>query len=107
MKLLKTFKDEFVIDDEENGKIEKLIELGTTSQLLKLKCGAIINMSIISSITDIPKIAYSQGGYPLEKNGRSFIRDGQRVYVEDLNTIQYLPDPKYKEQFNLLKEKNG
>ncbi len=107
MKLLRTFDDEFVIADEEMIVIDQAISAGDGSKLLKLRCGAYVNTSSIKSITDIPTIAYSQGGYPLNKDGRSFMRDGQKVYVEDLRTIQYLPDPKYKEQFNLLQEKNG
>lgn len=102
MKLLNTFsKKEILIEDDEAENIKKSILQGRG--FIELRLGDFINISSIESITEIPVIAFSQGGYQMSKDGRSFMRDGQRVYVDDLSTIQYLPDPKYKEQFKQLK----
>ena|SRR3990167_11332929 len=106
MKIIKIIGGEFVLEDDEAENVEKTVLVSGGKGFMKLRCGAFINITAIQVIMDIPLIAYSQGGYPLEKNGRSFIRDGVRVMVEDLDTIQYLPDPKYKNIKGYLSEKN-
>ena len=107
MKLLKTFSNqEFVIDDDE---VRIIIEIKNKDKkaFLELRCGAFVDTAAIESITDIPLRAFSASGYPLSRDGKSFMRDGQRVYVEDLDSIQYLPDPKYKKIYQEHLKLNG
>src|SRR3990167_8970405 len=100
MKLLKTFSNqEFIIGDDE---VKIIIEIKNKDKkaFLELRCGAFVDTAAIESISDIPLRAFSESGYPLSRDGKSFVRDGQRVYVEDLDSIRYLPDPKYEKIYS-------
>ncbi len=97
MKILRTFSgQEFVLEDDEAENIIKVKNTGNGKAFIGLRCGAYVDAAAIESISEIPLIPFSRDGHRLSKDGRSFVRDGQRVYVEDLEGIQYLPDPKYK-----------
>ena len=96
MKILKLFSgQEYILKDDEAINVVS-IKQSNNKAFLKLRCGAYVDTSAIESISDIPLIPHSRDGYPLSKDGRSFIRDGNRIYVEDFSAIQYLPDPKYE-----------
>lgn len=97
MKILKTWSgQEYILQDEEADNIVKIKNSPSKKAFLQLRCGAYVDISAIESISGVPLIAHSQEGQPLSKDGRSYIRDSIRIYVEDFDSIQYLPDPKYR-----------
>jgi hypothetical protein len=94
-KVLITFSGrEHIITDEE---AEGLAMAFGSGSLVKLRSGAYVNPSSIEYIGPPPKIPCWQG-YPLNKDGRSFWREGALVKLDpdNFNEIEYLPDPKYK-----------
>lgn len=100
MKLLKTFSgQEFVLEDEEAENVVK-IKSADKKAFLELRCGSFVDTSAIETIGEIPLIAYSSSGCPLSKDGRSYMREGSRVWVEDFGGIIYKPDPKYKKMLD-------
>jgi len=97
MKILTTFGGrEFILEDDEAENIIIVKNSPTGKAFLELRCGAFVDTSAIESITDIPLIPYSADGYPLSKDGRSFIKEGVRIWIENFDGIKYLPDSKYK-----------
>lgn len=95
MKILNLFSGkEFVISDDEAAGIVA-VKSQEKKAFIELRCGSFVDTAAIESLTDVPLIAFAQSGHPMNPDGRSFTRDGHRVYVEDLSTLRYLPDPKY------------
>src|SRR3990167_615240 len=95
MRIMKTFSgQEFILEDDEADNIVK-IKQSSSKAFLGLRLGSYVDTSAIESITGIPIIAVSSGGYPLSKDGKSFMREGRRIYVENFDGIKYVPDPKY------------
>lgn len=95
MKTITTFSGkEFLIEDEEAENIKKIFKPNT---LLSLRNGEAVNTSAIESIGSLEQVPYWDN-YLLEKSGRSFIRDGQRINLETKNfdEIEYKPHPKYE-----------
>jgi hypothetical protein len=66
-----------------------------TNELMALSDGSKINTSSISEIANIPLVGFYKD-YIVNKDGRTFTRDGQRITIECIENIEYLPDPKYK-----------
>lgn len=94
MKIIKLIDGkEYVIDDEEIGYIKHIFP---KVDFITLSNGEVINKSSISRIGDPDKIPHYHG-YPLNKDGRSFIRDGERIYLEksSFKEITHQEDPKY------------
>lgn len=94
MKIVKTIgKLEFIVEDDEAKNI--VLAFGKQT-LVQLRSGAYLNPTTIAAIIDPPKIAF-WGGYRVCDDGKSFFRDGIRVYLEpkDFDEIKYIDDPKY------------
>jgi hypothetical protein len=94
VKIIKTIgRLEFVVEDDE---AENIVKAFGTQTLVRLRSGAYLNPSTIAAVIDPPKIPY-WGGYKINEDGKSFFRDGKRVYLEPENyqEIKYLEDPKY------------
>jgi len=94
MKIIKTTSRlEFVV---ENDEAENIVKAFGKQNLVQLRSGAYLNPSTISAIIDPPKIPY-WGGYRVNSDGRSFFREGVRVYLDQkhIEEIKYLDDPKY------------
>ena len=94
-KILRTFSgNEWLLENDEAENVIAVKKKGVKA-FLQLRCGAYVDTSAIESIGGVPVIAHSASGKPLSKDGRWFVEDGKRVYVENFAGIQYLPDPKY------------
>lgn len=104
MKIIKMFsKSEFLVEDNEADNVAKSYGNGG---LIQLRSGDYISTSGIESISD-PELMPYWNGYLLEKSGNSFMRDGQRIFLETQNykEIEYKPHPKYKAMKKLLLDK--
>lgn len=85
---------EFILDEDAAKRIEaSLMGPGT---VMKLPTGELVNKSSFSSLTN-PETVATWWGYTLDKSGRSFMRDGERCYLEPHNIaqIEYKLHPKY------------
>lgn len=93
MKIIKIMGacEHLVPDDE----AERVADKFGTNELLLLSDGGRINTSCIAAIDEIPLIPFYRG-YIVNKDGRTFNRDGNRITIESIENIEYLPDPKYK-----------
>ena len=101
MKIIKLFSGlEFLVEDDEAENVARNYKSKT---LIKLRSGDYIASSGIEAITESETEAF-WSGYPLSKDGKSFMRDGERIYLESqhLKEIEYKPHSKYKLN-NLLK----
>ncbi len=104
MKILRTFSGhEFIVEDDEAKNIVILKNTGKKS-FVELRCGDFIDISAIESIVNPPLIPMIHG-YPVEKDGRTFIRDGDRIKIENLENIYYSEDPKYKKLMELSQQR--
>ncbi|MDF1498773.1 MAG: hypothetical protein P1P85_05500 [Patescibacteria group bacterium] len=104
MKIITLFSGkEYLVEDKEADEVATHYN---SNALLRLKNGARINPKGIESIDDLLTVPYWQG-YLLEKSGRSFVRDGQRVNLEKKNfsEIEYKPHPKYEAMKKALLDK--
>ena len=104
MKIIKLFSGlEFLVEDNEAENVAKNYKSKT---LLRLKSGDYIASSGIEAITEQDLVPYWDG-YILEKSGRSFMRDGQRIFLEtkDFKEIEYKPHPKYEAMKEKLSDK--
>ena len=107
MKLLKVFSgDEYIVEDDEALNIVAIKNTPNSKAMIQLRCGAFVATSAIASISNPPLLGMAHGQYPLSKDGRSYMRDGQRVYLESYNHVEYIPDPLYvqKAKFQLTGE---
>ncbi len=92
MKIITTFqKREFVVSDKEAEFVAKSTQ---KDGMIELSSGEYLNPRTIDSISNIPEIAYYKG-YAVNKDGRTYTRDGQKITIEYLENVEYLPDPKY------------
>lgn len=100
MKIIKTYSSEHIINDSE---LKKILECNSSDVLLLLDSGEYIRPKSIIAITE-PETEAFWNGYPLSKDGKSFMRDGQRVYLDPANfkEIEYKPHSKYKIKSNKL-----
>lgn len=95
MKIIKTMgSQEYVISDEEAEYLGKIIMEGKVG-FITLSNGDLINIKSISKI-GMPDKVKSWGGYFLRSDGRSFVRDGEVVYLNGNDEIEEMDDPKYK-----------
>ena len=85
---------EYVISDEEAEYLGKIVMEGKV-KFITLSNGDMINTSSISKIGSLDKVK-SWGGYVLRNDGRSFVRDGEVVYLNGNDDIEEIEDPKYK-----------
>ena len=95
MKIIKLFSGlEFLVENDEAENVARNYKAKT---LLRLKSGDYIASSGIEAITEVEIVPY-WNGYPLSKDCKSFMRDGQRIYLESesFNEIEYRPHPKYE-----------
>ena len=109
MKILKTYSSEHIIS---NRELKVIVENSNSDNLLLLDSGEYIRPKAIIAITEPEKVAY-WNGYILDKGGRSFMRDGNRIFLEtkDYEEIEYKEHPRYiilrqSQDNKLLKEKN-
>lgn len=106
MKILKLIGNmEFIVDDDE---AESIAQLFGREQLIKLRCGEIINPKHIIAITSPDVVPYYDGFYRLDNDQRFFVRDGHRIYLEDIageKKVEYKPHPKYSAMVKRLAEK--
>lgn len=95
MKIVKTFSKEFVVHDDEAENIKNVLRSGG-KEFIELRNGDLINPSMVEMISE-PETEAFWGGYPLSKDGKSFMRDGERIYLESHNfkEIEYHLHPKY------------
>ncbi len=92
MKTLQTISgQEYLISDEEANKIKKNLD----KKFIQISNGDVIGVMSISKIGSLDKVK-SWGGYVLHKNGRSFVRDGEVVYLSGNDIPEEMDDPKYK-----------
>ena len=93
MKILKTYSSEHIVNDKE---IPVIIKNQNSDSFLLLDNGEYIKPKSIIAITDPELIPYWDG-HLLDKNGGSFMRDGQRIFLEakDYEEVEYKLHPKY------------
>ncbi len=86
---------EYLLDDEEVEYVKKLISSGQF-KLLPLSNGDVININSIARIGELDKKKF-WGGYPLDKDGNYFWRDGQQIHLdaENYGEVHSEEDPKY------------
>lgn len=95
MKLLRLFsKQEFVLTEQEAEQVKKALLSGHKG-FISLPTGAVISISAVETLCDVPQVAYAHGQYPLLPDGNSYMRDGQRVYLQSREHLRYKPHPKY------------
>ena len=111
MKILTTFSGkEYILEDNEAENIKEIFK---PNELISLRNGEAVNTSAIESIGSPELVPYWKE-YLLDKSGKSFIRDGRRIFLEtqDFENIEYKLSPKYKamelaQNIKLLNKKNG
>ena len=75
MKVLRTFSgQEFIIANEEQENILQIKNSGKKA-FIELRCGSFVDSAAIESISDIPLVAFSGGGYRLSKDGLWFMEN--------------------------------
>jgi len=86
---------EYLIEDEECEYIKSLIK--QDKKLIGLSNGDVINLSSISVMGEPEEVPYWDG-YQLNKDGKSFMENGRRVYLDaqHLEQIEYFTNPKYQ-----------
>ena len=94
MKILKTYSSEHIINDRE---VKAIIENANNDNFLLLDSGEYIKPKSAIAIIE-PETEAFWNGYPLSKDSKSFMRDGQRTYLEPANfkEIEYRLHSKYK-----------
>ena len=93
MKIIKLIDGkEYIITEETAENVKVAIRRGG---FIELENGAMLNVSSISRV-DNPDKVKSWGGYVLRNDGRSFVRDGEVVYLNGNDVIEEIEDPKYK-----------
>jgi hypothetical protein len=105
MKILKLMSGaEFLLEDDEAENVAREFGQGTT--MMRLRAGDYVNLKSIEFIGEPPLIPF-WNGYPLLKDGRSFMYEGRRWPVEpnEIKNIEYKPDPKYVALKQALVEK--
>ncbi len=94
---------EHIVEDDE---AEKVADRFNSEKFIELRNGEIINPKGIEGIGKPSLLPYWHG-YLLNSDGRSFQRDGVRIYLETENflEIEYKTNPKYfaLEKFKMLK----
>lgn len=98
MQVIKFFDGtEKVLQDDEAENVKRFWLQSSDAPIL-LRNGTVINPKGISSIGE-PDVIPTFWGYPLYKDGRSFTRNGERVYLEaeHFSQIEYKLHPKYGE----------
>lgn len=102
MKIVKTFSREFVVYNDEAENIKNVLKRGQ-KEFIELRSGDLINPSMVESISE-PETEAFWGGYPLSKDGKSFMREGKRIFLEPQNfeEIIYKAHSKYKIKSNKL-----
>jgi hypothetical protein len=99
MKIITMFsKREYVVADDE---AENVAKNSNGDGLLRLRSGDYISPKAIESISE-PKQVKMYKGYFVEKDGMSYIRDGEKIRIEHPENIELAPDPKYIEPTKLL-----
>lgn len=83
---------EYLLSDEEAEKVKEAVLKGG---FVYISNGDMINTSSISKIGSLDKVK-SWGGYVLRNDGRSFVRDGEVVYLNGNDGVEEMEDPKYK-----------
>ena len=93
MQTIKTMDgQEYLLDDEQAENVKKAI---LTSSFLQLQNGDMINTKSVSKVGSLDKVKH-WGGYVLRKDGRSFLRDGDIIWLDGNEEIEEIDDPKYK-----------
>jgi len=98
MQVIKFFDgSERVLQDDEAENV-KMFWLQSSERPIRLRDGTVLNPKGISSIGE-PDVIATFWGYPLSRDGKSFMRDQERVYMEpeDFKRIEYKLHPKYGE----------
>lgn len=101
MKIITMFsKKEYLVEDDEAENVAKSYN---SNQLLRLRSGELINPRGIESIGS-PDAIPCWNGYPLNPDGKSFMRDGERIYLEPHNfkEVRYKLHPKYDADIEFL-----
>lgn len=89
---------EHVLSDEES---ENVMQRAGSNEYMRLSDGSTINTSCIAESAEPPKVKIYKG-YFVEKDGMSYIRDGEKIRIEHPENIELAPDPKYIEPTKLL-----
>lgn len=117
MQVIKFFDgSEKVLENDEAENV-KSFWIKSSDRPIGLRDGTAINPKSISSIGAPDTIAICWG-HPLLRDGKSFFRDGERIYLElkDFKEIEYKLHPKYgkglldipkQERIEEPKEENG
>jgi len=101
MKVLRTFNNnEYLVKEDEAENIMKVVNAGNV-KMIKLRSGDYISSSGIMEICEPPKIMQYKG-YTVNKSGTKFLRDGEWIDIQYPENIEYIEDPKYKENLKRL-----
>jgi len=98
---------EHLSQDDEAENVRKMWH-SDSSRPINLRDGSTISPKGIAEIGDPETIPY-RDGYPLNKDGRSYMRDGVRVYLEpkSYDEIKYKLHPKYKKMIEEIEKRDG
>lgn len=95
IQVLRLFNNtEYIVEEDEAENIMQCID---KVKFIRLRNGTLVNVSAISDIGK-PETMLFWGEYPINKDGRSFNRDGERVWItekKDLDQIKHHLHPKY------------
>ena len=82
MKIVKLISGkEYCISDDEFENLKLVLRKG---KLIELSNGDIINPISVSHAGEPDKVSFWED-YPLDKEGRYFMREGRRIYLEERN----------------------
>ncbi len=98
MKILTMFSGrEYILEDDE----AEIVDVAFSKELpVRLRSGDLINTKGMESLGNPPIVPFYDG-YPMF-DGKSFMRDGERIYVCDWSNVEYKPDPHYEQKYKLL-----
>lgn len=95
MKIIKLIGGkEYVLADQEYEVFKQLVK---QNKLIELSNGDLVNSSSIAHCGEPDTLPHWQS-WPLDREGKYFMRNGSRIYLESHNfaEVEQLPDPKYK-----------
>lgn len=92
----------YLVEDSEAKNIENNLLHGV--KFIKLRNGTLVNAHVIASVGDV-ETRKTYLGYDVLSDGRSFMRDGKRVFIDRAgwDLIEEVPVLEVKESFKKLK----
>jgi hypothetical protein len=90
----------FPITEEEK---QKIMLLGTDDSFIELSTGELVKLSAISSVTK-PDMEKFWKWHKLDKTGSYFIREGKRIYIDDIARQEIIEKPILEIKNKLIEE---